>query len=162
MSSTDELLHEIEEGGSGSTNTQSDARSTGAGTETETESRRSRLTDTISQVFSPRSFLVSLALISIGLFVARFIPIPATGLIGVFLAAFALGVLSSEQRYLEIGVAGAVASGVGAFLSSPLLAIVGRLGIEFVGAGAVVGALVALIGCYFGRDLRGGLTKEIE
>lgn len=150
MSRTDELLREVEE----ETSTQP---------ETTSASRRTRAVNTARQMFSPRYFLVSLVLTTIALFIAGSIPvIPATGLIGVFGVAFALGGFSSERRYLEVGLAGAVASGASMLSNYLTLAVVGRFGIEFVGAGAAIGAVVALLGYYFGRDLRGGLTKEIE
>lgn len=155
MSSTDELLREIEDDGP---STQS---------EPETESRRSRIANSASQIFSPRRFLVSLVLIAVGLFITSLIPIissiPATGLIGVFAAAFLLGALNDEQWYPEIGVASAVASGVSVFSSNLLvITVANRYGIGIVVAGVVASVIVALLGHYFGRDLRGGMTKEIE
>jgi uncharacterized membrane protein len=156
MSSTDELLREIED----------DTSQAGQDTqpEQETESRRSRIANNVQQVFSPRRFLVSLVLISVGLYAAgSLIPIiPATGLIGVFVATFALGVINSEQWYVEIGVASAVASGVSVLSDILLLTIASRFGIGLVVAGVAVSVVVALLGHYFGRDLRGGMTKEIE
>lgn len=156
MSSTDELLREIED----------DTSQAGQDTqpEQETESRRSRIANNVQQVFSPRRFLVSLVLIAVGLYAAgSLIPIlPATGLIGVFVAAFALGVINSEQWYVEIGVASAVASGVSVLSDILLLTIASRFGIGLVVAGVAVSVVVALLGHYFGRDLRGGMTKEIE
>jgi hypothetical protein len=154
MSSTDELLHEIED------NEPSQP-------EQETESRRSRLTDKATNVFSPKNFVIALVLISVGLFVTgRFIPIisaiPGTGYIGVFVAAFALGSLNSKRSYLETGVAGAATAGVAVFSNYLILSIAGRFGIELALIGSAVGAVVALLGYYFGRDLRTGVTKDIE
>jgi hypothetical protein len=154
MSSTDELLREVED------NEPSQP-------EQETESRRSRLTDKTTDVFSPKNFVIALVLISVGLFVTgRFIPIisaiPGTGFIGVFAAAFALGSLNSKRSYLETGVAGALVSGVSILFGNLALSIIGRFGIELALIGGAVGAVVALLGYYFGRDLRAGVTKDVE
>lgn len=106
MSSTDELLREVED----------NDPSTQPKQKQETESRRSRIADKAGDLFSPRKFGVALVLIAAGLFLTSLIPlsslIPGSGLIGVFAAAFALGSLTSERSYLETGVAGAVVSGV--------------------------------------------------
>jgi FtsH-binding integral membrane protein len=154
MSSTDELLREVED------NEPSQPKQ-------ETESRRSRLTDKATTLFSPKNFVIALVLISIALYVTgSLIPIisaiPGTGFIGVFVAAFALGAINSERSYLETGVAGAVVSGVSVFSKFLVLTIAGRFGIELALIGGAVGAVVALLGYYFGRDLRTGVTKDIE
>lgn len=158
MSSTDELLREIEKENKkeGDGPAQSEAQT----------SRRARVADTASQMFAPRYFLVSLVLISVGLFIPSFIPIvsalPGVGLIGAFFAAFALGSLGSEQRYVEIGVAGAVAVGASIFSKFLFVSMVANSGIQIAIGGAAVGGLVTVLGYYFGRDFRDGLTREIE
>ena len=160
MSSTDELLREVE---NNDPSTQPEQEP-----EQETESRRSRIADKATDLFSPRNFAISLVLIAVGLFITgSLIPIvsaiPGTGFIGVFVAAFALGSLNSERSYLETGVAGAVVSGVSVLFSKFLVfSIAGGLGTELALIGCAIGAVVALIGHYFGRDLRAGVTKDIE
>ena len=82
--------------------------------------------------------------------------------------AFAAGLVGSRSRYLEVGLAGAVAAGA-AFLLGTLTSvfapIAGRVladyGVAIVGVGTGAGLLVALAGHYFGRDLRDGLTRDV-
>lgn len=156
MSSTDELLREIEKEEVKDGPAESEAQ----------RSRRARIADTVGQVFSPRYFLVSLVLIAVGLFIPSFIPIvsalPGVGLIGAFLAAFALGAFSSEQQYLETGVAGAVAVGASIFSKFLFVSMVSNSGIQIAAVGAAVGGIVTVLGYYFGQDFRDGLTREIE
>lgn len=154
MSSTDELLREVE-----------NDSSTQPEQEQGTDSRRSRVVDSASDLFSLRSFGVALGLTAVGLFLVSLIPIvssiPGTGFIGVFAAAFALGAISSERSYLETGVAGAVVSSVSVFFNYLVLSIAGSFGIELALIGCAIGAVVALLGYYFGRDLRKGVTKDV-
>lgn len=160
MSSTDELLREIETEDVADGPAQSESQTNGNG------SRRARIADTVGQVFSPRYFLVSLVLISVGLFLPSFVPfvsaLPGVGLIGAFLAAFALGAFSSEQQYLETGVAGAVAVGASIFSKFLFVSMVSNSGIQIAAVGAAVGGIVTVLGYYFGRDFRDGMTREIE
>jgi len=84
------------------------------------------------------------------------------------LAAFLLGTVTNTTRYLETGVAGA---GVIALSFAIGLLSVGVLpvgldflqqyGIGFSALGAAIGGVTAVVGHYFGRDLRSGLTDEI-
>jgi hypothetical protein len=157
MSSTDELLREVED----------NDPSTQPEQEQKTESRRSRMADKAGDLFSPRKFAIALVLIAAGLFLTgSVVPIlpafPGAGFIGVFVAAFALGAINSERSYLETGVAGAVVSGVSMFTKYLAFSLVGGLGIKLPLIGGAIGAVVALIGYYFGRDLRKGVTEDIE
>lgn len=156
MSSTDELLREVEDN---DPSTQSEQ-------EQKTDSYRSRITDKASDVFSLRYFGISLVLIAAGLFLTSLIPllsfIPGSGFIGVFVAMFALGSLSSKRSYLETGVAGAVVAGASTFSKYLVFAIAGSSALELALIGSAIGAAVALLGYYFGRDLRQGVTKDME
>ena len=94
--------------------------------------------------------------------------IPLLGVVGaplgVFAGAFVLGLVSGERRYLEFALAGALAGGVGAF-SGTLFRIAVFSDVGFAPVFAVaggVGLALALLGHYFGRDLRDGLTSSIE
>ena len=157
MSSTDELLREIE---SDSTST----RSSSSDTRTE-PTRRERAKERAVGVFSPKHFLAALLFMAGGLLVGSAVPlIPGTGFLGVAFAAFAFGLVSSGRRYLETGVAGAVVSVLGFVLFSLTTFAVGfmnGLGPQvalLVGAG---GFLAGAVGNYFGRDLRAGLTADL-
>lgn len=157
MSSTDELLQEIET--DSSTGTQQSQQ--------ESESRRSRIVDRIRSGFSPKYFILALIAISIGLFLVKSIPllnfIPFIGLAGIFLVAFLFGTVGSKRRYVEIGVAGGLVSSA-SFLSSrfAIFAMANDLGFgPLAAAGGAIGLICALVGHYFGRDLRSGLTADL-
>jgi hypothetical protein len=82
------------------------------------------------------------------------------GLVGVFVAAFALG-LVGRGHYLELAVAGAGTAAVGALLDQLLLAAVADIAVPLTLVGGTAGLLAAVVGCYFGRDLRNGLTRGV-
>lgn len=121
-------------------------------------------------LFSVRWFLLALALSVVGIIVGGAVPLVGfvTRLLGLFAAGFALGLLSSRRRYVEVGLAGGIAAGLGFVLSTLTSAffpfavrLLADYGVAIAGVGAVTGALVMLVGHYFGRDLRGGLTREL-
>ena len=129
---------------------------------------RARLRDRRRGLFSLRVFVGMLVLaLGVGL-LGGFVPVPLisgfAGLIGVFAAAFVVGLASAERHYVESGLAGAAAAGVILVLSNLSVVflaafrdIVPEVGV--IGAGA--GLLAALVGHYFGRDLREGLTADL-
>lgn len=111
---------------------------------------------------SPRSFVLSLAVTVVFMFVGgQLVPLPASGLLGVFTGAFILGVVSARRRYLELGVSGAVAAGLSWVVGSITLAALAGLAVPLAAFGAGSGAIAALLGHYFGRDLRDGLTRDV-
>ena len=118
----------------------------------------------LREYFSPRAFLVALVglavLAGIGRTVVPFVS-GVGGLAGGFAGAFLIGLLSSEARYVETGLASAI---LGAVSVVPgVMAI--RFGMDSlvkIGAiGATIGLVVALVGVYLGRDLRAGVTKDV-
>jgi len=120
--------------------------------------------------FSIRSFLVVLAVSVLGIVAGGAIPlVGAVGqFLGLFLVAFAIGIVGSRARYLEVGLAGAIAAGL-AFVLGTLtsvfapvaVGIIADYGVAIAGVGTGTGLLAALLGHYFGRDLRDGLTREV-
>lgn len=136
----------------------------------ETGGRGSDSGSRFRRVFSPKSFVAVLALSLAGLLVGGAIPL--VGFVGRFLGLFAVGfgvgLAASRRRYLEVGLAGALASGL-AFVLSTLTAVFAPFAVDFLaeygvavaGMGAGAGLLASLAGHYFGRDLRDGLTKEV-
>ncbi|WP_178918017.1 hypothetical protein [Natronomonas gomsonensis] len=123
---------------------------------------RGRLAARTERLFSPRAFLAILLLSVAGLFTAgTFLPLPGSGLLGVFLATFAFGLVASDRRYAEAAVAGGITVGASAFLDAAVVAFLGGFGVSLALLGGGVGAAVAVVGTYFGRDLRAGLTREI-
>jgi putative effector of murein hydrolase LrgA (UPF0299 family) len=127
-------------------------------------------------VFSPKAFLVSLVAALLGMFVlggaVAVIPIPylpsIAGLVGLFLAAFALGAARSRRQYVEMTLAGALTT-AGVFTFNTLtnfflpigVDVLQEWGFAIATAGAILGGVTALAGHYFGRDLRNGLTQEL-
>ncbi|WP_336024991.1 hypothetical protein [Halobellus salinisoli] len=133
-----------------------------------------RLTPSLPSVprpsFSVRSFLVVLALSVVGIVAGGSVPFVGTlgQLIGLFVAAFAIGLVGSRTRYLEVGLAGAAAAGLAFVLGTltsvfaPLaVGVIADYGVAIAGVGTGTGLLAALLGHYFGRDLRDGLTREV-
>lgn len=121
---------------------------------------------------SGKAFALSLVAVAAGVFAGGAIPliggtIGSAG--GVFLAAFAIGLALSARRYVETGVAGAAA---GALVAVTNVLGVGFLpigvdylqqwGLPLLAVGGGLGLVVALLGHYLGRDLRAGLTQEVE
>jgi hypothetical protein len=122
--------------------------------------------------FSATAFALSLAVVAVGVFVGGAIPLigGTVGVAGgVFLAAFLVGLVLSARRYVETGLAGAAA---GATVAVTNVLGVGFLpigidylqqwGLPLLAVGGGLGLVVALLGHYFGRDLRAGLTADVE
>jgi hypothetical protein len=85
--------------------------------------------------------------------------------VGLFVVAFAIGLLVAGRHYVEVGVAGGLAAGLGFVLSAlatPLFPVVAEYGVEIAGVGTTAGVLVSLAGHYFGRDLKDGLTRDLN
>jgi hypothetical protein len=120
---------------------------------------RSRL----GTVATTRSLLVAFVLTVAGM--VGFGAIPFLGLVGELLGiaagGFLYGVGSGYRRYVEMAVAGAVAGGGTALLGNLVIALVASGG-TLVAAGVAGGALAGVVGHYFGRDLRDGLTRDLN
>lgn len=127
-------------------------------TETETAGETgSRLGDAFSVV----SFALQLVGAVVGLFViGGAVPLgPLSGVVGIFVALFALGIVSTEPRYAEAGIAGGLVAVVTTVVTTAMLSMFSG-GMVPV-AGALAGGAVGLLGHYLGRDLRDGLTRDI-
>ncbi|SEO66962.1 hypothetical protein SAMN04487948_10483 [Halogranum amylolyticum] len=124
----------------------------------------------VGRLFSIKVFLGTLLLAVVGMALGSAIPLVGIvgRFVGLFGAGFLVGLVATHRRYLEVGAAGGVASGLGIVLSTlgsaflPVAAdLLARHGVALAGGGAVAGVLVALLGHYFGRDLRDGLTRDV-
>lgn len=123
----------------------------------------------LGRVFSPRAFLGALLLSVAGFTLGQSVPIfgqlplvgQFLGFLGVFLAGFVLGLSAKRRRYLEGALGGATAAGLAFVANALLFTFVTDVGLQFAAVGAGIGALTALVGVYFGRDLRNGLTQEV-
>jgi hypothetical protein len=122
--------------------------------------------------FSAKAFALALVAVAVGVFAGGLIPLIG-GTIGtaggVFVAAFLLGLVLSTRRYVETGIAGGAAgaaSAVTSVLGVGFLPIgidyLSQWGLPLVAVGGGVGLALALLGHYFGRDLRAGLSRDIE
>ncbi|WP_418282553.1 hypothetical protein [Halorubrum sp. DTA98] len=121
--------------------------------------------------FSIKSFAVAVIALGLGVFLGGMIPLIGGTIghaAGVFLGAFLAGLLFSTGRYAETGLAGAGIGGGSALLNVlgigflPIgLQYVQEWGVALLAVGGGIGLVVALVGHYFGRDLRAGLTGEL-
>jgi hypothetical protein len=127
------------------------------GTDATTGPIRGRVDD----AFSITSFALQLGGAIAGAFLlGGALPLgPLSGVVGIFAALFALGVLSTGTRYVEAGLAGALVGVVTTVLTTVTLSVVSG-GLVPV-AGGIAGGLAALVGHYLGRDLRDGLTRDL-
>jgi len=116
----------------------------------------------VGTVASSRSLLIGVVLAVVG--GVLFGAIPFVGLLGNLLGigagGFVYGLSTSARRYLEMAIAGAVAGAGIALLGNVVLALVVTGG-SLVALGAAGGAVAGVIGHYFGRDLRAGLTRDL-
>jgi len=119
-------------------------------------------TDDGGSYFSLRALLFAFGAVGGGMVLGGLIPlVPATELVGVLLGGFVYGLLASERRYLEVGLAGGVSGGVVAVLSLLPQLAAGLNGPRLFAIAGGIGLVLALVGHYFGRDLRSGLTREL-
>lgn len=118
--------------------------------------------DTGGSYFSLRALLFAFGAVGGGMVLGGLIPlVPFTELLGVLLGGFVYGLLASERRYLELGLAGGISGGATAVLSLLPQLAAGLNGARLFAIAGGVGLVLALVGHYFGRDLRDGLTKDI-
>ncbi|WP_336329874.1 hypothetical protein [Haloarcula sp. CGMCC 1.2071] len=118
---------------------------------------------TTGSYFSLRALLFAFGAVGGGMVLGGLIPIiPATELLGILLGGFVYGLLASQRRYLEMGIASGISGGAMAFLSLVPQIAAGLNGTRLFAIAGGVSLVLALVGHYFGRDLRSGLTKDIE
>lgn len=122
------------------------------------------LVPSLESIFSPRTFLLRAVLLLVGAFGAGFLPFVGGVLavaLGVFGVAFLIGLVASEGQYLETVTAGGLMGGALALVSSFSIAIASGGTSRVASVGIGVGLVASLLGLYFGRDLRNGLTQDI-
>ena len=138
---------------------------------TETTDGKAPLVGKSGRLFSGKATLLAIVLTGIGMFLGGAIPLVGGigRFVGLFLAAFVVGLVLSERRYVETGLVGAgaatvtVLSGVlGAAFLPVSLQVLQDYGVSFALVAAVIGLLLALFGHYLGRDLRAGLSRDLE
>lgn len=123
---------------------------------------RSRVRSPIGSLFGVRPFLIALVVSLVAtLFGGALLPLGGlAGLVGIAAVGFGFGLLDGESRYVELLLAGAIAAGVGTLLNHLVLAALG-IGLPLVVLGVGAGSLASVVGHYFGRDLRDGLTRDL-
>ncbi|WP_049934059.1 hypothetical protein [Halarchaeum acidiphilum] len=141
-----------------------------AGPSTGADARERGLRARVRRLFAPRAFLLALVAAGCGLFVGGLVPLVGslTRFLGLAVATFAVGAVLARRSYLEVVLASALAS-LGAvlfgFLTSAFLPVavdfLARHGIGLAVAVGAIGALAGVVGYYFGRDLRDGLTRSL-
>ena len=135
------------------------------------ESRGSGRIGVDGRWFSLKSFAVALVVVAVGTVLAGMIPLvggTVGAVAGVLLGTFLLGLAFSSSSYAETGLAGALAGG-GTAVSSVLgvgflpigIDYLGQWGLPLLAVGGGVGLLCGLVGHYFGRDLRAGVTGDL-
>ena len=129
----------------------------------------------VGRVFSIRGFLLALVVVVVGVVaggtIGGIVPFMGTvgRIVGVFAATFFLGLVRSHRQYVEVGVAGAAVAALLAVtqvFSGVFLPIgvewLQQYGLALGAIGAGSGAIASMLGYYFGRDLRSGLTTSID
>ena len=128
--------------------------------------RPSGVPNPLAALPSGRSVLLTFGVVVLSVLLASSVPLLSVvgAPLGIFAGAFALGLASGTRRYVEFALGGALVSGLGAFQGSLFrVAVLSNVGFApvFAVAGGL-GLVIALLGHYFGRDLRNGLTASVE
>jgi hypothetical protein len=184
VSDTDELLREVEQKtdsdlGGGDRKASSEREREGQRPASQEERReaesstgglRSRLPSlsrpSAPTVLTPRGLGLALVATVAGFLLAGAIPVVGSllggvaGLLGIGVAGFLLGTLG-KGRYLELALSGAATGAAAFFLDRLLLSVVGGFALPLTLVGGGAGLLAAVLGLYFGRDLRDGLTRGV-
>lgn len=168
----DDLLDDdLASGGADSTSGPEATAESSAGGETATGTGGSGRIGIDGRWFSLKSFALVVLAVGFGVVLGGAIPLiggtigPA---LGVLLGAFLVGLLFSSRKYVETGIAGTVA-GAGTAVTSVLgvgflpigLDYLSEWGLPLLAVGGGLGLLLALVGHYFGRDLRAGVTGDV-
>lgn len=113
-------------------------------------------------VFSPRAFVAAVLLTGVGLLAASAaIPLPLSGLLGVFAAAFVFGAVADRRRYAEVASAAGLVAAASVVTDYLVWTVFGGVGVPLLAVGGALGAAAGAAGVYFGRDLRAGLTRDL-
>jgi hypothetical protein len=128
--------------------------------------RPSGFTGSLAGLPSGRSVLLTFGVVLVSVLLANSVPLLGIvgGPVGIFAGAFVLGLASGTARYVEFALAGALVGGLGAFQGT-LFRIAAFADVGFAPVFALAGGaglVLAILGHYFGRDLRNGLTAGVE
>ena len=118
--------------------------------------------DSGGTIFSVGALVVAFVAIGAGMIAGSLVPvIPFTALAGIPVGAFLHGLLDSQRRYIETAIAGGVSAGAAVVTSLLPQMLAGLDGTRLFAIAAAVGLVLAVVGHYFGRDLRDGLTRDL-
>lgn len=176
LAETDDLLSDLDGGGSTATNSERASRSEptsdddGGGWFDRGSSSKAKQAERTStdddegwrRIFDPTSFLLATLLLTVGYVAGGFVPVLGglaswAGLVG---AAFLYGLATSKGRYPETALAGAGIGLVTTALTNLRFVAFLPNGEWLVAVGGVLGLVGGLVGYYFGSDLRKGLTSD--
>lgn len=145
-----------------------DALDGSAGPDPEAE-RESETTDSgavrsrLGSIATKRSLVTALVASVVGVVVFSFVPFLSVAgtVLGIAAGGFAYGLGSETRRYVEMALAGAAVGGGATLLGNLIVALVAS-GATLVGFAILAGAVAGVVGHYFGRDLRAGLTADLD
>lgn len=136
------------------------------GTNQRTQEEPGWLRSRLGKHFSLPGFLAAILLSTVCLLAVGAIPLLGVlgivaNLLGITVGTFVLGVGSGEKRYVESGLGGSTVGLLAVLLPHLPFGILG-LGLIPLAIGILGGAGAGVLGHYLGRDLRDGLTREID
>jgi len=112
--------------------------------------------------FSVRALVVAFVAIGGGMTLGSLVPmIPFTAFAGIPVGSFLHGLLDRQRRYAETALAGGLLAGLAVVTSLLPQVLAGLNGTRLFAIAAAVGLVLSVVGHYFGRDLRNGLTREL-
>ncbi|WP_324664042.1 hypothetical protein [Haloarcula sediminis] len=133
-----------------------------ASTVTDTGSLTDEAEESGGSYVSVRALVVAFVAIGGGMTLGSLIPmVPFTAFAGIPVGSFLHGLLDRERRYVETAVAGGLLAGLSVVTSLLPQLLAGLDGTRLFAIAAAVGLVLSLVGHYFGRDLRAGLTREL-
>lgn len=116
----------------------------------------------LGSYFSLRVFLAALVATTFLGGVGRFFVPLIGGVAGLAAGAFLVALASGDGRYLEAGLAGALVGAIGTLAGGLSVAFATGAATRLLAVGGVGGLVLALLGAYFGNDLRAGLVGGSE
>jgi len=156
---TEERTREAEAESGGEFGVDVDATESLGGT---TDTAAAQSSESTRSYFSLRALLYAFCAVGGGMVLGGLIPLlPFTEMLGIALGAFVYGLVASHRRYLELAVAGGVSGGLTAVFSLLPQLAAGLNGTRLFAIAGAIGLVLSVVGHYFGRDLRDGLTKDL-
>lgn len=122
-----------------------------------------RIRSRLGSIATARSLAAALVFSVVGAVLFSFVPVlsMAGTVLGIAGGGFVYGLGSETRRYIEMAIAGAVTGGGATLLGNLVVAFIAS-GTTLIAVAVLGGALAGVIGHYFGRDLRAGLTADLD